>query len=140
MLYEDSMDQQSIIASMDLRAKAAGVSMGQVCDVAGIARSTFYRWKKSPDNPEPISATLTSLNKLEAALKAIEAPNVIKVHPDQDHTRVVICSECDMRLDGVKSCPAMAVDCPHAFSHDSAVVDPAGVADGKVASKLRNAA
>lgn len=134
------MDQQSIIARMDARAKAAGVSMGQVCDAAGIARSTFYRWKKSADNPKPISATLASLNKLEAALAASEAPNVTTIHPDQDHSRVVICSECDHRLDGVKSCPALAVDCPHAFSHEGKAVDPAGVADGKAVSKLRNAA
>ena len=72
MLYACGMDQQSIIAEMERRARRAGVFMGQICDLAGIARSTFYRWKQSPGGGKPISATLESLNRLQSALEDIE--------------------------------------------------------------------
>lgn len=102
------MDQQSIIADMDRRARAAGVSMGQVCDAAGVARSTFYRWKRVPENPEPISATLTSLNKLEGALVKFE--NQIPCVMD----RVIVCDVCEQRVDGETPNACTFVDCPHA--------------------------
>ena len=67
------MNQQDIIERIEARANAAGVSIAKICDEAGVARSTFSRWKVSPKNPEPIGATLSSLNKLDAALAEIES-------------------------------------------------------------------
>lgn len=70
------MDQQHMIEDIEARAKAAGVSMRQVCESAGIHPTTFSRWKVSEKNPEPIGATLASLNKLDAALRKAEAGEV----------------------------------------------------------------
>lgn len=106
---------------MDRRARAAGVSMGQICDAAGIARSTFYRWKRSNDNPKPISATLVSLNKLEVALKDAE----LRGRPDwelseqeiaaiPEDRRVIVCDVCERRVDGEIPNACTFVDCPHA--------------------------
>jgi hypothetical protein len=102
------MDQQSIIADMDRRARTAGVSMGEVCDAAGVARSTFYRWKRTSENPDPISATLTSLNKLEDALSKIEGQTPCVMD------RVIICDVCEQRVDGAIPNACTFVDCPHA--------------------------
>lgn len=66
------MDQQQIIAGLEARAKAAGVSISAVCSRAGIAASTFSRWKPSDRNPNPIGATLRSLDKLGIAMSQIE--------------------------------------------------------------------
>lgn len=67
------MDQESVIADIELRAHRAGVSMNRVCQRAGINPTTFSRWKKSVRNPEPIGATLRSIRKLHDALSALEA-------------------------------------------------------------------
>lgn len=67
------MDQQTVIADMEARAEAAKVSIRQVCVKAGVHPTTFSRWKKSDKNPDPIGATLQSLGKLDAALRAYEA-------------------------------------------------------------------
>jgi len=108
---------------MDRRARAAGVSMGQVCDAAGIARSTFYRWKRSNDNPKPISATLASLNKMEVALGSYEqrppdrpdwelSEQEIAAIPED--RRVIVCDVCERRVDGEIPNACTFVDCPHA--------------------------
>ncbi|MGL4573564.1 MAG: helix-turn-helix domain-containing protein [Burkholderiaceae bacterium] len=67
------MDQDTIIAEIEARAKAADVSIAQLCDTAGVARSTFSRWKRSDRNPNPIGATIVSLSKLDKALAEVEA-------------------------------------------------------------------
>lgn len=66
------MDQQTVIAEMEARADAAGVSIRQVCVKAGVHPTTFSRWKVSERNPEPIGATLQSLKKLDEALRQFE--------------------------------------------------------------------
>lgn len=66
------MEQQEIIAAMEQRAKACGLSMAKVCDAAGVARSTFSRWKLSDGNPNPIGATIASLAKLERIIREYE--------------------------------------------------------------------
>lgn len=68
------MDQQQIIAQLEARAKALGVSISQVCEDAGIHPTTFSRWKLSERNPNPIGATMRSLKKIDMALSAREAP------------------------------------------------------------------
>lgn len=67
------MEQERIIARLEARAKAAGVTMRAICISAGIHPTTFCRWKKSDRNLNPTGATLSSLNKLEAAIRDIEA-------------------------------------------------------------------
>ena len=67
------MNQESVIADIEARARAAGVSMGSVCRRAKINPTTFCRWKPSLRNPEPMGATLHSIGKLYHALEAIEA-------------------------------------------------------------------
>lgn len=66
------MDQQSIIASIEDRAKGLGLPMAEVCRRAGIHPTTFSRWKLSGENLDPTGATIKSLTKLEAALFAAE--------------------------------------------------------------------
>jgi hypothetical protein len=66
------MDQQTIIADMEARAQAAGISIRQLCQLADVHPTTFSRWKLSDGNPTPVSANLASLNKLGERLEAIE--------------------------------------------------------------------
>lgn len=68
------MDQQSIIADLEARAKAAGLTMGEACARAKLHPTTFSRWKLSERNPEPVGATLGSLNRLQAAIASAEQP------------------------------------------------------------------
>jgi len=64
------MDQQAIIADIEARAKAKGLTMQELCGLADVHPTTFSRWKKSEKNPDPIGATMKSLEKLDAALTA----------------------------------------------------------------------
>ena len=67
------MDQQTVIADLERRARKANVSIRQVCIKADIHPTTFSRWKLSDNNPQPTGATLASLGKLDAALRGFEA-------------------------------------------------------------------
>ena len=67
------MDQQTIIAEIEARAKALALPMGEVCRRAGLHPTTFSRWKLSDKNPEPIGATIKSLSALSDVLDAAEA-------------------------------------------------------------------
>lgn len=67
------MDQQTVIADLEKRARKANVSIRQVCIKADIHPTTFSRWKLSDNNPHPTGATLASLGKLDAALRKFEA-------------------------------------------------------------------
>lgn len=66
------MDQQTIIADLEARAKAAGLAIFEVCKLAGVHPTTFSRWKLSEKNPKPIGATIKSLSALDEALRKIE--------------------------------------------------------------------
>lgn len=66
------MDQQTIIAGFEARARALGLPMSQVCDAAGVHPTTFSRWKRSERNPKPVGASLKSLAALDAAIAAAE--------------------------------------------------------------------
>lgn len=68
-----SMDQEAVIADIEQRAFVVGVSISTVCKRAGVHPTTFSRWKRSSGNPEPISANMKSIEKLYAALVALEA-------------------------------------------------------------------
>lgn len=67
------MNQEEIIASIEARAWEVGISINALCREAGVHPTTFSRWKKSDRNPEPISLTMRSIEKLYEALSAIEA-------------------------------------------------------------------
>lgn len=67
------MNQEAIIADIEERARASGVSMATVCKRAGVHPTTFSRWKKSQRNPQPIGANLASIEKLYAVLKDLAA-------------------------------------------------------------------
>lgn len=62
------MDKKAALDAFLARCFNARVPVYQVCDRAGVARSTPSRWKLRPD-----SMTATTLGKLEDALVAIEA-------------------------------------------------------------------
>lgn len=61
------MDSKTIAADLEARAEKAGVPIYTVCDQAGIAPSTFYRWK------EGSGATLGKINAISKRLDEIEA-------------------------------------------------------------------
>jgi hypothetical protein len=67
------MDQQSTVRDIENRARRAYSSVRAVCLRAGVAPSTVARWKRTPRNPEPTSITLSTLDKVENALREIEA-------------------------------------------------------------------
>lgn len=69
------MDQQSVIADIEQRAYETRVSIRALCNRAGVHPTTFSRWKKSKDNPEPAGANLLSIGKLYDALDQIAAEN-----------------------------------------------------------------
>lgn len=66
------MDQQQIIADLETRARAAGLTMGEACSRAELHPTTFSRWKQSERNPNPVGANLASINKLRAVVEAAE--------------------------------------------------------------------
>lgn len=66
------MDQQDIIRAIEDRAAKLNVSMGEVCQKAGVHPTTFSRWKKSDKNPQPIGATIKSLSAITAELDRLE--------------------------------------------------------------------
>lgn len=66
------MDQQQIIAEIEVRAGALDLTISRLCELAGIYPSTFSRWKLSEKNPEPVGATIKSLNALTSKLDELE--------------------------------------------------------------------
>jgi transposase-like protein len=67
------MNQETIIADIEQRARAVPISIGALCQRAGLHPTTFSRWKRSANNPEPRGATLLAVGRLYDALEAIEA-------------------------------------------------------------------
>jgi hypothetical protein len=66
------MDQQSIIAGLEDRARGVGLSMSEICRRAKVHPTTFSRWKLSERNPQPIGATIKCLNALQMVIEAAE--------------------------------------------------------------------
>ena len=67
------MDQQSTVRDIERRAKAARVPIAQLCRRAGIHPATFFKWRKSPRNPDPVGANFHSIEALYRELNKIEA-------------------------------------------------------------------
>lgn len=62
------MDQQTLIAEVEARAKAADIPMYRVCEAAGIHPTTLSRWKVSTQNPQPVNAGFAKLMDLRKAI------------------------------------------------------------------------
>ena len=59
-------NQKILLADMERRAFNVGLKLYQVCEIAGLAPSTYYRWKKgSPAN-------ISNLNKVDEELRVLE--------------------------------------------------------------------
>jgi hypothetical protein len=67
------MEQQSTIRDIERRAKASRISIASLCRQAGIHPVTFFRWKKSPKNPDPVGANFHSIEALYRELDKIDA-------------------------------------------------------------------
>lgn len=50
----------------EIKATEANISIDALCDTAGLARSTFTRWKSNSNG-----ATFSSIKKLQSALKKL---------------------------------------------------------------------
>ena len=66
------MNQQTVIADLEARAKALGHSMLYICEQAGVHQTTFSRWKQREQNAVPMDAKLGSLNKIDEVLGRLE--------------------------------------------------------------------
>lgn len=70
------MEQQSIVRDIERRAKASRISIAELCRRAGISRDTFFKWRKTPQRPNPPGANLHSIEALYRELDKIEAEDV----------------------------------------------------------------
>ena len=66
--YAYRMDSISLVEKLEARAKAVGLSLNEVCRQAGVARSTFTRWKSGDHTP-----TIRVLQKMDAVVSEQEA-------------------------------------------------------------------
>lgn len=66
-----AMNQESVIADIESRARSAGITISKLCGKVGLHPTTFSRWKKSERNPEPLGARLNDIGKLYAALEEL---------------------------------------------------------------------
>ncbi|MFO6448812.1 transposase [Erythrobacter sp. NE805] len=67
------MEQQSIVRDIERRAKASRISIAELCRRAGISPDTFFKWRKTPRNPDPVGANLHSVEALYRELAKIDA-------------------------------------------------------------------
>lgn len=67
------MNQESVIADIELRTWIVGISIRALCQRAGVHPTTFSRWKRSERNPEPMGASLLAIGRIYDALAEIEA-------------------------------------------------------------------
>jgi len=62
------MDQQKVIAEIEARAKAVGLTTGDACRLAKVHPVTFSRWKMSEKNPVPKAAGLPLILRIQNVL------------------------------------------------------------------------
>lgn len=67
------MDQETVIADIERRARLAGVSIRALCQRANVHPTTFSRWKRSEHNPEPMGAGLLAIGRIYDALRVAES-------------------------------------------------------------------
>jgi len=73
--YARPMDAVSVVEDLEAQARARGLSISEVCREAGVARSTFTRWKSGDHTPnfrtiQKISDVLTAANGAVETTKA----------------------------------------------------------------------
>ena len=68
------MDSASVVEDLEAQAHEAGKSISEVCRQAGVARSTFTRWK-SGDNTPNIRTIQKILDVLNTNDQAIAPPS-----------------------------------------------------------------
>jgi transposase-like protein len=66
------MEQQTVVKEIERRAKASRISIAALCRRAGISPDTFFKWRKTPRNPDPVGANLHSVEALFRELDKIE--------------------------------------------------------------------
>ena len=59
------MDSASVVEDLEAQAREAGKSISEVCREAGVARSTFTRWKSGSHEPN-----IRTLQKISDVLTA----------------------------------------------------------------------
>lgn len=73
------MDQQSIIEDIARRAKAARISIAELCRRAGIHSDTFHNWRKTERNPNPPGANLHSIGALYQELDKVDEEDAVRL-------------------------------------------------------------
>jgi predicted transcriptional regulator len=73
MRYKASMDALETVNQLEARAHALGLGTAELCKLAGIAPSTFNRWKAGETSP-----TFATISKVESVLAARSAPAPIE--------------------------------------------------------------
>lgn len=73
------MDQQTIVTDIAQRAKAARVSIAELCRRAGIHQDTFHSWKRTERNQNPPGANLHSIGALYRELDKIDAEDAARL-------------------------------------------------------------
>lgn len=66
------MNQETVIADIEARARDAGISIRALCHRAQVHPVTFSKWKRSARNPEPMGANFHSIGRLYEALREVE--------------------------------------------------------------------
>lgn len=67
-----------MVEDLEAQARARGLSISEVCRQAGVARSTFTRWKSGDNEPN-----VRTLQKISDVLKAAGGPR----QPEPEATR-----------------------------------------------------
>ncbi|MEM6265930.1 MAG: hypothetical protein AAF707_00265 [Pseudomonadota bacterium] len=73
------MDQQSIISDIERRARDARIPLAKLCRRAGVHPDTFYNWRKTERNPNPVGANLHSIEAIYRELDKIDANDVARL-------------------------------------------------------------
>lgn len=66
------MDSSEMIRDLEAQARAKGLSISDVCQEAGVARSTFTRWKAG--SHEPNMRTFQKISEAIAAAPKLAPP------------------------------------------------------------------
>lgn len=71
------MDNASVVEDLEAQARAAGKSISEVCREAGVARSTFTRWKSGDNAPN-----IRTLRKIQEVLNHNGGPRQPEPEPE----------------------------------------------------------
>jgi len=83
------MNQQSTVRDIEKRAQERRISVPELCRRAGIAVSTFYRWKKTANNPDPKGANMHLIEQLYQALERVDAEDMKRLSSGNSSAKAV---------------------------------------------------